>query len=90
MTKAELIEAIANATGESKAAVDRVLGALGSVSTEALKSGGEVILPGLGKLVTAQRAAREGRNPASGEPLHIAASNTAKFKPLAALKAALN
>ena len=55
-----------------------------------LKAGGEVSIPPLGKFKTSERKARDGRNPATGETIKIAASRAPKFQPAKALKDALN
>lgn len=92
MKKSELINAIAHASSPAvtKAQVDGVLIALGAVTHQALKSGGEVVIPSLGKLSTTQRAARSGRNPQTGAVIEIPAATVAKFTATKALKEALN
>lgn len=90
MKKADLINAIAEASGASKSQTESVLNALGMVVTSELETGGEVTLPALGKLYLGARAERVGRNPQTGEPVRIAAANVPKFKPLKALKDAVN
>ena len=90
MTKRELSDTAAahsalNA-GDAKRAIDAVFDAITSV----LAGGGEVAIAGFGKFSVSQRAAREGPNPATGEPIAIAASNAAKFSPAATLKNTLN
>lgn len=89
MNQAELIQKIAAASGLPKKAVADVLTTLGEVAAGELHQGGEIILPGLGKLKPATRAAREGHNPATGEAVHIPEKRTAKFVPGKALKDAL-
>lgn len=90
MNKAELIEQVASAADLSKVtaakAVDAVIEAIGS----SLKQGKSVTLVGFGTFVVAERAARKGRDPRSGETIELAASRQAKFKPGKALKDALN
>ncbi|MBU2967080.1 HU family DNA-binding protein [Amphritea sp. 2_MG-2023] len=90
MNKAELVNAIANASNCTKTLADHMLVALGNITTAELIHGGEVTLPGLGKLAVGDRAARTGRNPQTGAPMDIPAAKVAKFKPLKALKDALN
>ena len=58
--------------------------------TSAAQRGEEVSLFGFGTFKVAERAARKGRNPQTGEPVKIAASKTVRFKPATALKAGLN
>jgi len=86
MNQSELILKTAQVSGVSKKDVEAVLKTAGDVVGAALVEDGEAILPGLGKLVTGQRAARTGRNPKTGEPVEIPASKTVKFKAAKALK----
>ena len=58
--------------------------------TEALKAGDDVRLTGFGTFAVSKRAAREGRNPRTGKPVAIQASNSARFTAGKALKDALN
>lgn len=90
MKKPELIEAIAEETGITKVKAEEVLNELGHIATEALCNGRSVTLPGLGKLEVTQRAARTGRNPQTGGEVQIPARRAVKFKPMKALKDALN
>ncbi|SNS06192.1 DNA-binding protein HU-beta [Humidesulfovibrio mexicanus] len=89
MTKKDLIAKIAEESGDSKATVERVLDSLGSVAAAELLGGGEVPLPGLGKLKAKECKAREGRNPKTGQPLQIAAHTAVKFVAGQELKDAL-
>lgn len=90
MNKSELIELVADKADISKStagdALDAVLGGI----TDALKSGDSVTFVGFGTFSVSARAARDGRNPRTGETIKIAASNLAKFKAGKALKDALN
>ena len=90
MNKNELVAAVAQATDTSKGdaakAVDGVFDAIAS----ALESGDEVQLVGFGSFKVADRAARQGRNPRTGETIQIAASKQPKFKAGKALKDAVN
>lgn len=88
MTKQELIEAI-KPVNASKAVVEQVIDALGKVAQEQLANGGEVSIPGIGKLTVAEKAARKGRNPATGEELDIPAKRVPKFVAAKALKDAV-
>ena len=90
MNKAELTDAVANAADISKAAASRSVDTVLDVITEALKSGNSVTLVGFGTFSTRRREARTGRNPRTGEPIQIGASNLAVFKAGKALKDALN
>lgn len=81
MNKSELINAIVEDTGVSKADADRVLiSAIGSIS-DALKSGQSVTIVGFGTFLVRSRAARTGRNPRTGETINIEASKVPAFKP---------
>lgn len=80
MTKSELVSELAAAAGSTKTAAENFLDALGPFVTSELKRGGEVTLPGIGKLSVARREARAGRNPQTGETVQIAARNAVKFK----------
>jgi DNA-binding protein HU-beta len=90
MNKAELIDAVAEAADISKAAAARSVDTVLEVITESLKSGNSVTLVGFGTFNTRRREARTGRNPRTGEPIQIKASNLAVFKAGKALKDALN
>ncbi len=90
MNKAELIDAVADAADISKAAAARSVDTVLEVITESLKGGNSVTLVGFGTFSTRRREARTGRNPRTGEPIQIGASNLAVFKAGKALKAALN
>ena len=90
MNKSQLIDQIAGAAELSKAGATRALDAITSAITSELASGGKVEIVGFGKFETKQRAARTGRNPATGEPLEIAASVQPSFKAGKALKDACN
>lgn len=90
MNKAELIQAIASSTGESKSTVDRVLKGFETTVTDTLVGGGDVVLSGFGTFSVAEKAERQGRNPKTGEALTIAAHKAPKFKPGSNLKTAVN
>ena len=81
MNKAELVAAIAEKTELSKKDSEKALKAFIDVVTEELKKGEKVQLVGFGTFETSKRAAREGRNPQTGETMKIAASVAPKFKP---------
>lgn len=90
MTKNELAEQIAGKTGLSANQARQVVEeTIKSVSDE-LARGGEVALAGFGKFSVSHRAARQGRNPSTGQPIQIGASKAAKFSPASALKKRLN
>ena len=75
----ELISALAEKTGLSKAQTKEVLDANAELLIEELKTNGSVQLPGIGKLKLGDRPERQGRNPATGEAMTIKASKTVKF-----------
>lgn len=80
MKRSELIDAIAKDTGLSKKDTDAVLKSLvGNVESE-LKKGGTVEFVGFGKFQVKERAARNGRNPQTGETIKIAAAKVPSFK----------
>jgi DNA-binding protein HU-beta len=87
MTKAELIEQMAKDAGITKIAAGTALESLINSITKALKKeGGKVTLVGFGTFQKTRRKARKGRNPQTGEPIKIKATNVVKFKPGKRLK----
>ena len=90
MKKVELVEAVADRAGITKADATRALDATLEVVTEALAKGDKVPLVGFGTFSVSKRAAREGRNPRTGETVQIAARNAVSFKAGSALKDAVN
>lgn len=90
MNQAELIEAVASASGIKKTDAAKVIQSVFEGITGALGRGEEVRLAGFGIFEVADRAAREGRNPRTGEVVAIAASKAPKFKPAKQLRDALN
>jgi len=90
MNKGELIEAVADSAGLSKADASRAVDAVVDSITGALSKGQTVSLVGFGTFAVKKRAARQGRNPRTGETIQIAASNVPGFKAGKALKDAVN
>ena len=90
MNKTELVAAMAEQTNLSKKDVEAVLKSFADVVSEELKNGGKVQLVGFGTFEVSERAAREGRNPQTGETMTIAASKAPKFKAGKALKDMIN
>ncbi|MCI8428743.1 MAG: HU family DNA-binding protein [Lachnospiraceae bacterium] len=90
MNKAELITAVAENADITKKDAEKALKAFVDVVTEELKKGEKVQVVGFGTFEVLERAAREGRNPHTGEPMPIAACKAPKFKAGKALKDALN
>ena len=80
MNKAELINAVAEETGLTKADAESCLNSMANQVEDALRDGDDVTLPGIGKLSVKPRAARTGRNPRTGEAIQIAAKNVVAFK----------
>ncbi|MCA3269496.1 MAG: HU family DNA-binding protein [Alphaproteobacteria bacterium] len=90
MNKNELISAISDQSGLSKADSTRALDATLEVISKTLKKGGDVRLVGFGTFLTTKRAATEGRNPRTGQKIKIAASVQPKFRPGKGLKDTVN
>ena len=90
MNKAELIGAIADGSGLSKADAGKALDAFVSSVSSALADGDRISLVGFGSWSVDKRNARTGRNPRTGEEIQIAAKNVVKFKPGASLTNAVN
>ena len=90
MNKSELIDLIATRADISKSSAGDALEAVLDGITGSLASGNSVTLVGFGTFSVSRRAARDGRNPRTGETIRISASNLAKFKAGKALKDALN
>ncbi|MHA1190090.1 MAG: HU family DNA-binding protein [Alphaproteobacteria bacterium] len=90
MNKGDLAAAVAERTDMSKAGAGEAVDAVFDVITSTLKSGGDVSVLGFGKFAVSHRKATTGRNPQTGEPMQIKASNQAKFKAGKGLKDALN
>ncbi len=90
MNKTELVAAMAEQAGVSKKDAEKVLKAFTDVVESELKKGGKVQLVGFGTFEVSERAAREGRNPATRKPIKIPASKAPKFKAGKAFKDALN
>ncbi len=89
MNKTELVAAIAEKSGLSKKDSEAALSATVEAVTEALKAGDKVSLVGFGTFETRERAARVGKNPATGESIEIAACTVPAFKAGKALKDAV-
>ena len=90
MTKSDFVERVAESSGLSKkdatTAVDAVIRSI----EDALKSGEDVTFTGFGKFHVAERGAREGRNPRTGETMQIAASRVPRFTACSGLKKAIS
>lgn len=90
MNKTELVVAVAEQADISKKDAEKALKAFVDVVTEEMKKGEKVQLVGFGTFEVSERAAREGRNPQTGETMTIAASKAPKFKAGKALKDMVN
>ncbi|KGQ19753.1 DNA-binding protein HU-beta [Lysobacter dokdonensis DS-58] len=90
MNKAELIDAVAEGSELTKADAGRAVDAVIAAITKALKKGDTVTVVGFGTFAVRKRAAREGRNPRTGETIKVAASMNPAFKAGKALKDAVN
>lgn len=92
MNHAELVAAVTDRVADrslSKTDVAAVITAIADVASAALLAGGDVSLNGLGKLSTKTRAARKGRNPATGEEIDIPAKTVVDFSPAKPLRDAV-
>ena len=89
MNKTELVAAIAEQAGISKAGAEKVVAAFTDTVTNELKKGGKVSLVGFGTFEVSERKARTGRNPQTGAEMKIAASKAPKFKAGKAFKDAI-
>ena len=90
MNKTELVAAIAERTELTKKDADQALKAFIDVVGDELSKGEKIQLAGFGTFEVTERAAREGRNPLTGEKMQIKASKAPKFKAGKALKDAVN
>jgi DNA-binding protein HU-beta len=90
MNKSDLIERMADQAGISKTAAGAALDAATEAIKGTLRKGGSVTLVGFGSFSVTKRAARTGRNPRTGDPVAIKASNAPKFTAGKSFKDALN
>ncbi len=90
MNSAELAERLANERGLTKTEAKQTVDAVFKSIIDAAKAGAEVSLPGFGKFKVQNKPAREGRNPATGATMKIAASRKLSFAAAKAVKDALN
>ena len=90
MNKAQLIDAMANNAGLSKADAKRALDGFIAATTDALKKEDRISLVGFGSFSISKRSARKGRNPKTGAVIQIAAKNTVRFKAGAELSSKVN
>jgi DNA-binding protein HU-beta len=86
VTKSEFVDQVADRAGLSKKDASNAVDAVLDTIESTLRRGSEITFSGFGKFSVSQRSAREGRNPATGERIHIAASRVPKFTAGAGLK----
>ncbi len=86
LTKSQIISGLADKSGLSKKDVTGLLEAMVEMAYDETKKNGEFTVPGLGKLIKKARAARMGRNPATGEQIKIPAKTVVKFRVAKAAK----
>jgi DNA-binding protein HU-beta len=89
MNKATIVEDVAAKTGGSKADAERIVDGIFNGIRDELRNGREVSIAGFGIFSVKDRAAREARNPRTGEKVHVPATRVPKFKPAKALKDAV-
>lgn len=90
MKKSDMIAALAENTGVTKADAEKVFNATFELFKDELSKGNKVSVAGFGTFKISERAAREGRNPQTGETIHIEASKSVSFKAGTELKSKLN
>lgn len=86
MTKSQVVSALAERVGIQKKEAAAVLEEIANLATKECKSSGQFVIPGLGKAVKANRKARIGRNPQTGEAIKIPAKTVVKFRLAKAFK----
>jgi len=89
MTRADLVASMAAVSGWTKAGADRALRAMLASIRTSLKRGQPVTLVGFGTFSVGRRKPRKGKNPRTGQPMHVAGGRTPKFKPSPELKRAV-
>jgi len=89
MTKSQVMTALSEKAGIAKKEVITLMDAMVELAYKEVKSNGEFVLPGFGKLVKVARAARQGRNPATGATIQIPAKTVVKFRVAKAAKEAI-
>jgi DNA-binding protein HU-beta len=89
MTRADLVDVLAVASGGSKASAERALTAFLAGIRDGLRDGGSATISGFGTFIVARRAARNGTNPRTGRGIRIPPARVPRFRPSRALRAAL-
>lgn len=90
MTKTEFVAKVAEKAELKKVDAEKAVNAFLATVSDALKAGDKVVFTGFGSFEVTERAAREGRNPSTGEKMKIKAAKAPKFKPGKGLKDAVN
>lgn len=90
MTKSEFVDQVAQDANLSKKEAEQAVETVLNAIEKTLSRGGEVAFTGFGKFHVAQRGARQGKHPRTGEPIHISASRVPRFSAGAKLKKAVN
>lgn len=90
MTKSDLVAGIVERTGTTKGKATEMVNAFTSIVTEELSRGGSVVLTGFGSFETRTREEHDGRNPSTGEKIHIPERKSVKFKAGSNLRTAVN
>ncbi len=86
-TKAEMVQGVADRAGADKKTTEAVLGAFFDFTAEQVKAGEKIAWPGFGTFSMGERAARNGRNPQTGETIKIKKSRSVKLSTAAPMKA---
>lgn len=86
MNKTDLIKSISDSTGVKNTEATRLVDAVFDTISASLRRGEQVSISGFGTFVAKTRAAREGRNPSTGQAIQIPARTSAAFKPATAMK----
>lgn len=89
MTQTAIIRELAEQSGVNNKVAKQFMDALAQLAVRETKKNGVFIVPGIGRLVRAERKARTGRNPATGEPIKIAAKKVVKFRLAKSVKDAI-
>ena len=90
MNKSDIVAKVAAETGMSQSALDMALGKVFKTISDSLSGGEDVAISGFGSFTVRSRKERQGRNPATGQPMTIKASKSVGFKAAKALKDAVN
>src|SRR5262249_53571816 len=89
MTRAELVRILAESASVSQSVVNEILDSYAAIAVSETKKKGVFVIPGIGRLVSVERKARLGRNPATGEAIKIPVKKVVKFRVAKSMKDAL-